>query len=251
MRSILIIGIGAGDPGYVTAQAVAALNRVDVFFLFDKGEAKDELIALRRAVCERFIEGRNYRFASAGSPRWSSQGPDYRAAVDGLNEDKRALMERMIREELGEGGCGGILVWGDPSLYDSTIRIVEEIAASGEGVDYEVIPGISAIQALVARHRVTLNTIGGAVTITTGRRLAQALPESDTIAVMLDARFAARAYRDEPLDIYWGAYLGTPDEMLVAGPLADVADRIDEVREHARDEKGWIMDTYLLRRRNV
>ncbi|MEA2926682.1 MAG: precorrin-6A synthase, partial [Alphaproteobacteria bacterium] len=35
MRKILIIGIGAGDPEYVTVQAVNALNRVDAFFIPD------------------------------------------------------------------------------------------------------------------------------------------------------------------------------------------------------------------------
>ncbi len=54
-RRIHVIGIGAGDPDYVTAQAVAALNDTQVFFAMDKGEAKDDLVALRREVCERFI----------------------------------------------------------------------------------------------------------------------------------------------------------------------------------------------------
>ena len=50
------------------------------------------------------------------------------------------------------------------------------------------------------------------------------------------------------LHVYWGAYLGTPDELLVAGPLDEVADDILRVRAEARGRKGWIMDTYLLRR---
>jgi precorrin-6A synthase len=67
---------------------------------------------------------------------------------------------------------------------------------------------------------------------------------------MLDAR-CAFAGLAEPgdVDIYWGAYLGTPDELLVAGPLARVAGEIERVRAAARERKGWIMDTYLLRRR--
>ena len=56
MRTIHVIGIGAGDPDYVTAQAVAALNDTQVFFAMDKGDTKDDLVALRRLICERFIE---------------------------------------------------------------------------------------------------------------------------------------------------------------------------------------------------
>ncbi|MET8053354.1 hypothetical protein ABZU75_37780 [Streptosporangium sp. NPDC005286] len=64
---------------------------------------------------------------------------------------------------------------------------------------------------------------------------------------MLDAH-CAFAELGEEFHIYWGAYLGTPDEILVAGPVPEVADRIGELRAEARERKGWIMDTYLLRR---
>ncbi|HWS92640.1 MAG TPA: SAM-dependent methyltransferase, partial [Mycobacterium sp.] len=46
-RHIHVIGIGAGDPDYVTVQAIRALNDTQVFFAMDKGEAKSDLVALR------------------------------------------------------------------------------------------------------------------------------------------------------------------------------------------------------------
>ncbi|MEA2801704.1 MAG: precorrin-6A synthase, partial [Rhodospirillaceae bacterium] len=58
MKTILIIGIGAGDPDYITVQAIKALNRVDVFFLMDKGPAKQKLRALREALCRQHIKDR-------------------------------------------------------------------------------------------------------------------------------------------------------------------------------------------------
>jgi precorrin-6A synthase len=66
--------------------------------------------------------------------------------------------------------------------------------------------------------------------------------------VLLDGRCAFDQLERRDLIIYWGAYLGTQDEILIAGPLADVAGRIREARARARERKGWIMDTYLLRR---
>ncbi|MGV9236654.1 precorrin-6A synthase (deacetylating), partial [Streptomyces nigra] len=87
------------------------------------------------------------------------------------------------------------------------------------------------------------------VQITTGRRLAEGFPDGvDDVVVMLDAHQRFRQYADEDLDIYWGAYLGTPDEILVSGPIAEAAPRIERLRAEARERKGWIMDTYLLRR---
>jgi signal transduction histidine kinase len=56
---------------------------------------------------------------------------------------------------------------------------------------------------------------------------------------------------DTDLDIYWGAYLGTPRQLLIAGDLRAVADEIVERRAAARAAAGWIMDTYLLRKRTL
>jgi precorrin-6A synthase len=87
---------------------------------------------------------------------------------------------------------------GDPTLYDSTIRIIEAIARSGvHAIDYQVIPGISAAQALAAKHKTTLNRIGEAVEITTGRRIAEGFPDNvDNVVVMLDAKNGFKRYAD-------------------------------------------------------
>lgn len=250
MKTILIIGIGAGDPEYLTIQAVNALNRVDVFFLMDKGGDKSKLNEFRRDICQRYITGHDHRFVDAGSPDWDRRSSDYAATIDGLNRDKRRVFERLIADEMKDGECAGILVWGDPTLYDSTIRIIGDIARSGaRPIDYEVIPGISSVQALAARHKTTLNRIGQPVAITTGRRLAEGLPDdADSVVVMLDAEDTYKRFADQDIDIYWGAYVGTDDEILVAGKLKDVADDIARVRHDARQRHSWIMDSYLLRR---
>ena len=252
MKRILIIGIGAGDPEYLTIQAVNALNQADVFFMLDKGAGKEKLAEFRRETCRRYIKGRNYRFVDADSPEWERRSADYGATIANLNSDKQALFERLIGEGLADGECGAFLVWGDPTLYDSTVRIVAAIVGSSRhAIDYEVIPGITAAQALAAKHKTTLNCIGGAVQITTGRRVAEnGFPaDADSVVVMLDADNAYQRFVDQDIDIFWGAYIGTPDEILIAGKLSDVADDIARVRADARQANGWIMDTYLMRRR--
>jgi len=250
MKKILIIGIGAGNPEYVTIQAVNALNQADVFFILDKGVDKEKLVDFRRELCRRYIKGRNYRFVDAESPEWERRSTDYRATIAELNHDKRTVFERLIGEGMEDGECGAFLVWGDPTLYDSTIRIIEAIARSGvHAIDYEVIPGISAAQALAAKHKTTLNRIGEAIQITTGRRIAEGFPNNvDSVVVMLDAKNGFKRYADEDIDIFWGAYVGTPDEILIAGKLKEVVDDIERVRAEARQANGWIMDTYLMRR---
>jgi precorrin-6A synthase len=251
VRRLLVIGIGAGDPDHVTAQAVRALNEVEVFFIIDKGVAADELVALRREICERFIEDPSYRIVEVPDPPRDRTTPAYGTAVDDWRAQRAATWEALLLE-LGEDVVSAFLVWGDPSLYDSTIDVIERVLAAGRvELEYEVIPGISAVHALTARHRIPLNRVGGAVQITTGRRLAaDGWPDGvDDLVVMLDADCAFSRLDPAGVEIHWGAYLGTPDELLVAGPLAEAGPRIEELRAEARRRKGWIMDTYLLRRR--
>jgi len=158
VKTLLIIGIGAGDPDFLTVQAIKALNRVDVFFLMDKGASKYSLIHLRKHICERFIDTPGYRFVEAECPERVRGVADYRASVVDLNQDKQRVFEQMVHHELADGEVGGFLVWGDPALYDSTLRIVEDIVqASPEPITYEVIPGITSLQALAARHKVCFN----------------------------------------------------------------------------------------------
>ena len=252
MRRLLVIGIGAGDPGYVTAQAAQALDEVDVFFVVEKGGDTGELVALRHGILERFAgDPSSYRIIAVPDPPRDRTTPAYAAAVGDWRERRAARWEAALRDELGEDGVGAFLVWGDPSLYDSTLDVIERILDAGRvRFDYEVIPGVSAVHALTARHRIALNRVGGAVQITTGRRLAaDGWPDGvDDVVVMLDADCAFSRLDPAGVEIHWGAYLGTPDELLVAGPLAEAGPEIQRVRAQARARKGWIMDTYLLRR---
>lgn len=251
MRKLLVIGIGAGDPDYVTMQAVNALNAAQVFFVVDKGEQKSSLIALREQILARYIRDRSgYRVVEIPDPPRDRAAEAYAAAVEDWHEKRSVLFEAAIAENLDDDGVGAFLVWGDPALYDSTLRVIDRILARGAvAFDYQVIPGITSVQALVAKHRLPLNRIGEPIHITTGRRLAAGMPDGlDSAVVMLDAGFAPRAFDDPDLHVYWGAYLGTPDEVLMSGRLVDVADEIDRTKRDLRDKHGWIMDTYLLRR---
>ncbi len=248
MKKILVIGIGAGDPEFVTVQAINWMNRADVFFLIDKGGDKAELGDLRRQVMERYIRGRSYRtVAVPGDPvRPRSGAPDVAAWRRKRLETYRAL----VRDELADGETGAFLVWGDPSLYDGTVALLREIRDSAPGVELAVVPGITSVQALAAAHCIPLNGVGEAIQITTGRRLAQGLPrEAENVVVLLDAEAGLRAAASADLEVHWGAYLGTPDQELMAGPIGELAEAIERRRAALRARKGWIMDAYLLRRR--
>ncbi|GAA1836809.1 precorrin-6A synthase (deacetylating) [Pseudonocardia ailaonensis] len=249
MRTVYVIGIGSGDPDHLTLAAVAALQQVDVFFVIDKGEVKEDLTALRAEILRRHREPGSYRVVEVADPvrdRTAAAYTEYSAAVVDW-QDRRGAQYAELVAGLADGETGAFLVWGDPSLYDGTLRLLDE-------VDCEVrsIPGISSVQALAAAHRLILNRVGRPVLITTGRRIAGGLPaDVDDIVVMLDGGTAFAQLPDAEVadvDVYWGAYVGSPDEVLAAGPVLEVREEIVRLRAEARARKGWIMDTYLLRR---
>ena len=247
MRKILVVGIGVGDPGHLTQSAAQALASADVVFIPDKGDEKGDLKAARLDLARRFVRAGHTRFVEFAVPPRDRRPANYHATVLDWHATIADVYAQAFHRHLGDDGCGALLVWGDPSLYDSTLRILATVEAR-VALDIHVFPGITAIQALCARHRIPLNEIGGSVLITTGRALASGWPAGvGSLVVMLDGDAAFTRF-DETALIFWGAYLGTPDELLVAGRLDAVAEEIVAVRREARERKGWMFDTYLLRR---
>lgn len=250
MKHLYIVGIGTGNPEHLTIQAINALNKADVLFIPNKGASKTELADVRREICERYVTRPDSSTVEYDVPSRQTAGRSYQQSVDEWHADIARTYEALFATEIPEGGSGAFLVWGDPSLYDSTIRIIERVKAADQvDFDFSVVPGITSIQALAASHRIPINAIGKPVQITTGRRLAESFPQLvDSAVVMLDGEQAFSKIDAPDAEIFWGAYLGTQDEIIVSGRLADVAGDILKTRAEARERHGWIMDIYLLRK---
>src|SRR5690606_4342568 len=238
MKTIFVVGIGTGSAEHVTVAAIQALNGADVLFIPDKGARKADLADVRRTIIARFVQRLDPQIIGYAVPSRRADNPDYQQSVGEWHARLGDIYNRLVAD-VPENGTGAFLVWGDPGLYDSTLRILGHVS---EPITIEVIPGITAIQALTAAHGIALNRIGEPVLITPGRQLGPV--ETDTV-VMLDGHMAF-LQADPDLEIFWGAYLGTPQQLLVSGRLGDVASQIVATRQAARDEHGWIMDTYLL-----
>ncbi|NIY96874.1 precorrin-6A synthase (deacetylating) [Salipiger sp. HF18] len=243
IRDLWLVGIGTGSPSHLTLEGVQALREAAVVLMPHKGDEKDALAALRRRILE--ASGSLARVVPFDYPERDPALP-YAERV-ALWHDEIARRWKAAHDAVGAPGPVALMVWGDPSLYDSTLRIAARLPSKPR---VRVVPGITAIQALTAAHAIPLNTINGEVRITTGRRLRDGgWPEgAETLVVMLDGECSFRGLDPEGLTIWWGAYLGSGNQILCMGPLAEVSDEIARMRAEARERHGWIMDTYLLRR---
>ncbi|MGO4438908.1 precorrin-6A synthase (deacetylating) [Rhizobium sp. RAF56] len=250
MTHLYLIGIGSGNPEHLTIQAINAMNKAEVIFIPTKGDAKSDLAEVRREICARYVTRSDMRYVEYAVPARRVIDRSYGQSVDDWHAELCEAYELLFGTNLSADGTGAFLVWGDPGLYDSTMRIIERVKSRGRtALDYTVIPGITSVQALTASHRIPLNLIGKPVQITTGRRLKECFPDAiETAVVMLDGEQAFSKIDDPDAYIYWGAYVGTASEILISGRLVDIKDNILQAREQARARHGWIMDIYLLRK---
>ena len=242
MIALVLIGAGTGHPDHLTLQGVRALREADLVLVPRKGAGKEDLAHLRLAMLARHRPG-----GAVAQVDLPVRDPDlpYLQGVEAWHDAIALAWRAAVRAALPRGGTVAMLVWGDPSLYDSSLRIAARLDWRAR-----VIPGITAIQALCAAHAIPLNSLGNEVRITTGRRLREGgfPPQADRVVVMLDGAASFLALPPEGLSIWWGAYLGMPEERLERGPLATAGPRIRAVRAEARAAHGWIMDCYLLAR---
>lgn len=248
MIQLDLIGIGTGNPDHLTVQAMRAMNEADLILLPRKGSARSGLLDVRRTICDAVLT-RPVRVVEFDLPTRDAGG-DYIDAVQSWHDAIAAAWAGQIAMHLPEGGRLALLVWGDPSLYDSTLRIAGRLIGGGMAIDIRVVPGISSLHALTAAHAIPLNRLADAVTITTGRLLrSQGWPTgAGAVVVMLDEGGAFQSLDVSEIEIWWGAYLGMQDEALMSGRLARIGDEILQRRTNLRQKHGWIMDIYLLRK---
>lgn len=255
-KRVRVIGVGPGDPDQVTVEALRAMRSVAFFVVSDKsprGGMPDPLVAARGRLLSRHlgfepVVVRVEDPARERRPERTGTQEQYAAAVDAWHDARSRAYESALTSQHGDAG---FLVWGDPAFYDSTIRILERVAARGRlDLQVDVIPGISSIQLLAARHRLVLHEVGQSLHVTTGRRLREAIEQGqDNVVVMLNRVIDLGGIGGlDDWQIWWGGNLGTASEELVAGRVGDVLPAIEVARERARDAAGWVMDVYLIRR---
>lgn len=248
MIELDLIGIGTGNIDHLTAQSIRVMNEADLILLPRKGSAKSDLVDLRRTICSRVLTN-EVAIVEFDMPVRAADD-DYTAAVNQWHDAIAAAWREEIAAHMPNGGRLALLVWGDPSLYDSTLRIADRLRNAGIALEIKVAPGITSIQALTAAHAIPLNPLAGPVTITTGRALRAHgwPPDADTIVIMLDSGCAFEVLDPQGISIWWGAYLGMEHQTLEHGPLAEAGRRIAALRAELRARHGWIMDVYLMRK---
>jgi uroporphyrin-III C-methyltransferase len=227
---VYIVGAGPGDPDLITVKGLACLRRADVV-LFDR-LAPPELLAEARPGAELIDVGKQPR--------------------------RRRRSQDEINTLLVEKAQAGLMVvrlkGGDPFVFG---RGGEECQALAEaGVPFEVVPGVSSAIAVPAYAGipVTQRGVSGAFTVLTGHTAEDgefdwaAVPAAGTLVLLMGVQHLAEITRrliehgrspDTPAAVIEQGT--TPNQRVVVGTLADIAERAARIEPPATTVVGGVV----------
>lgn len=216
---VSLVGAGPGDPELITVKGLARLKTADVV-LYDALVTAD-LLAHARPDAQLIDVGK-----LPGAHRMSQ------AEINAMLVNYAQSGRRVVR-----------LKGGDPFVFG---RGGEEAAAlRAAGVSYEIVPGITSAVAVPASAGIPLThrDCASAFAVITGSRQRgvdavcqdwEALARIDTLVVLMGMRnlpqitaglvAAGRSPATPAAVIQWGTL---PQQQVVVGTLADIADRIN------------------------
>ena len=246
MLKIFLVGMGTGNTEHITKEGIKILKKSDLILLPKKSSKKQELLDIRKKICTSIIRNKSLikEYKIPERLKSSSYYKSVNTWHEKISQNIMGIISKFEKKNLNLT----FLIWGDSSLYDSTLRMISKM-----NINYKlkIIPGISSIQALTSAHLISLNEIGESVLITTGRKLNdKKFIDNQRVIVLLDGKCSFKKLNVDNYYIWWGAYLGMKKQILVKGLLKDVIKKIITLRNKSQKINGWIMDTYLLKKIN-
>jgi precorrin-4 C11-methyltransferase len=214
---VYIIGGGPGDPELLTLKAKRIIETADVVIYADS-----------------LVHPSIAAFARPGAEVHGSKRLTLPEIMD--------LMVQAVRQ----GKTVARVQSGDPAIYGAILeqmRVLEK-----EGIEYEIIPGVSSAFAAAARLKAELTLPGesqtiimtraqGRIPMPSGEQLRDLAAHGCTLVIFLSITRIARIARelraagyseDTPTAVVYR--VGWPDEQIIRGTLADIAAKVREAK---------------------
>ncbi|WOP19153.1 precorrin-2 C(20)-methyltransferase [Raineyella sp. LH-20] len=237
-QRLIGVGVGPGDPELVTVKAVRLLAEADVVLVprterAAETEADDRAAGTEAADRAAGTGGRADRIVATACPAAADRivaVPFSMRERSGVGPARRAAWAASTDAAVRAFRDGARTVCfatvGDPSVYSTFSYLAAEVAREVPDVRIEVVPGITAMQALAGVSRTPLvegREVLALVPVTGGVEvLSEALRTADTVVAykagrrlpeVLDAIAAVRPEHD----VLVGTDVGLPDQQLVDG----------------------------------
>ena len=208
------MGIGPGDPQYLTLRAADVLRSVDVVFTVISPNASN---SVSQSVVD-YLQPRG----------------EVRLQVFSMSRDKTIREEQVranaeaIIAELRTGHDCAFATLGDAMTYSTFGYVLEIIRKAIPNLDLEVIPGITSFATLTAKAGTVLVENGEQLRIIPSFRaeMAEALdfPKGSTTILLKSYRSRGalldRLAREEKVQVLYGEHLAMKDQALLTDPDA-------------------------------
>lgn len=180
------VGVGPGDPELVTVRAVRELAGADVILVpatERSGEGPGRAEQIVTGCCPQ----------AAGAVRRVPFSMADRQGVTARRQEAWETSAGIALEAFAAGASSVVLATvGDPSVYSTFSYLAAHVTARRPEVGVEVVPGITAMQALAAASRVPLaegSEVLALVPVTAGMdTLERALEVADTVVAYKGGR---------------------------------------------------------------
>ena len=118
MVELFLVGIGTGNPEHITIQARRAIEEAGLILIPYKGSEKSELVDVRLKICKEIVKGKNTKIIQFDLPS-RDLSYSYQEGVEKWHDNVARVWSSTIRKNCSEDTKVALLIWGDPSLYDS------------------------------------------------------------------------------------------------------------------------------------
>ncbi len=153
-----VIGIGPGDPELLTLKAVRIIKESAVLCV-PKGREEGSSLAL--SIVEKAVSLDGKEIIEAHFPMRKTRGSQesgvrsQESEKDELNNKWNEIAETIL-SKLRKGNDVAFLTLGDPTIYSTFFYLYDKLLELHPGLDIEIIPGVSSINASAARANVYL-----------------------------------------------------------------------------------------------
>ena len=208
------VGIGPGDPRYLTLRAADVLRSVDVIFTVISQNASS---SVSRSVVESL------------EPRG-----EIHLQIFSMSRDK-AVRAAQVQANAEVGRDCAFATLGDAMTYSTFGYVLEIIRESIPGVELEIVPGITSFATLTAKAGTVLVENGEQLRVIPSFKseMAETLdfPKGSTTILLKTYRsrkaLVERLRREENVEILYGEHLAMEGQTLLTD-LDAVADRPEE-----------------------